>query len=135
MAFTVKKDLFYRSIFYGSFILFLYLTYDTIVEKEWIAAGLITLINLFLGWTWFIARYTIEDGTLFIKIGPIAKKIPIANMSSLRYTKNPFASAAFALDRIEILTKNNETIQISPKERQKFVQYIQQLNPEVTIDA
>ncbi|WP_081327836.1 PH domain-containing protein [Lysinibacillus sphaericus] len=76
---------------------------------------------------WFNTRYKIEHDTLQIPYGLIKIK-------SNRNTTNPFVAPSLSVHRIEINYEKYKTIQISPIDRQAFVEALQQKNPYIRLD-
>ena len=58
----------------------------------------------------------------------------LIKMKSNRHTTNPFVSPSLSIHRIEINYEKYKTIQISPKDRQAFVEALQQKNPYIHLD-
>lgn len=133
MVFKAKKDWFYRLIFYLTFIAFFYIIYESYQSNEWLGIVISLMFIFFLGWIWFGTTYVIQDDLLQIRTGPIKKYIEINNISNIRRTKNPFASAALAMERIEINYEPYETIQISPLNVEKFIAILQEIHPDIRI--
>lgn len=133
MVFKAKKDWFYRFIFYLIFFAFFYIMYESLRNNDWLGIVVTIVLLFFLSWIWFGTTYVINDHFLRIRTGPLKKDIDIQKISNLRKAKNPFASAALALERIEINYHPYETIQISPQHPEKFITALQRIHPEIRI--
>lgn len=133
MIFKAKKDLLYRIVFYISFGLLFYATYSTIQEREWIATVVMILLLCFLASIWFGTTYTINEQTLIIRSGPFKQTINITDITNVRKMKNPFASAALAMKRLEINNRHYNTVQISPVEATNFINELQKIQPEIKV--
>lgn len=78
--------------------------------------------------------YIIEGEKLIIKCGFLINiSIPVATIKKISDTNNIMSSPALSLDRLEILYNKFDTVMISPKEKTKFIEAIQNINPEVEI--
>lgn len=131
MVFKAKKDLFYTIVFSLIFIFLSLSIYDTVSKKEWLASFMLALLFGFLAYLWFGTKYVILDGKLIIRSGPFKQELLIKDITSIRYTKNPFTSAALALERIELNDRHYNTIQISPKHLKHFIEVLFKLNPNI----
>gem|GEM_PF-4560697 len=70
----------------------------------------------------FGTYYVLEMSAIHIRCGLcINKRIAYNEITDIRETNNPEASAALSLDRIEILYSGNKKIYISPVNKQEFL--------------
>ena len=77
--------------------------------------------------------YTINGNTLNIKSSFIYNKtIDINTIRKIVETRTPLSSPANSLDRLEVYYDKFDRVIISPKEKEKFVQHLRQLNPAIT---
>ena len=73
---------------------------------------------------YFCTNYTLEDTVLHIRSGlVISKRIAYEDITGIRETKNPLASAGLSLDRIAV-NYTNGSVYISPKDKQEFVRQL-----------
>ncbi len=95
----------------------------------WVSAG-ITLWPLYLIsggmgafflWLYLATKYVIAGGVLTIHGGLFKVTIPVASITSVTDTRNPLASPAFSLDRLEIKYSEEKIILISPKDKAAFL--------------
>lgn len=133
IIFKVKKDLLYSVLFYGAFILFFFGFYDGIVSSKWLTIILMPIFISFFAWIWFGSRYSLVDGMLIIRIGPFKRTIEIAKITTVRKTKSVLASAALAIERLEINYAHYETIQISPVETDRFITELKKIEPDISV--
>lgn len=78
--------------------------------------------------------YIIKDEKLIIKCGFLINiSIPVVTIKKISETNNIMSSPALSLDRLEILYNKFDTVMISPKEKTKFIEAIQKINPEVEV--
>lgn len=91
----------------------------------------ILLIILFL---FSQIKYTITERDLKINGGFYRVNVSINDIRSVSRTSNPLSAPALSLDRIEIKYGNNfHYLLISPKEREKFINQLIAINPNIDI--
>ena len=85
-------------------------------------------LNIFFG-----THYTInEKKELMVKCGIIYhSKIDISSIKSISKTWNPISSPAPSLDRLEIKYGKWDSVIVSPREKQAFIQALQEINPDI----
>ncbi|MCL2634008.1 MAG: PH domain-containing protein [Oscillospiraceae bacterium] len=99
-----------------------------------IFACLFLIINIIIVPWWFNTHYILNENELIIKLGGLGKgtKIAYSAITSVKETREPWASAALSIDRIEIIFKTGKTgnakdvIYISPKDKQEFLSQLEQ---------
>ncbi|CAH0347422.1 PH domain-containing protein [Bacillus sp. CECT 9360] len=87
-----------------------------------------------VAWLWFTTYYEIKGETLYVSSGPIKKMIHIKTIHSIRRTYNPISSPALSLDRIEIKYNMDDTVIISPKDKEQFTSALKEINHDITIE-
>lgn len=135
MRFSSRKDISMSLLIWVPIFLCLGTIYATITTEISILTILLMLaiIGLFSSF-WFNTRYTIEKKHVKISYGPITKRILISEITAIRKTKNPFPAPALSIQRIELTYDNYQTIQISPKETQRFIRELMRRNAEIQVD-
>lgn len=104
----------------------------SVVDKNWIAFGIILLVVIFIIHMFSTTLYIVKDKKVVIKCGYFFNKaIEIQNIRKISESHNVISSPALSFDRIEILYNKFDTILISPKEKKKFIETIKNINPEV----
>lgn len=96
--------------------------------------GIISLIVLafilhFLATT----SYTITPETVFVQCGFFRWQIPTQRITRITETHNPLSSPAPSLDRLDIRYNQYDNLMISPRDKQKFIAALQQLNPSILV--
>lgn len=86
----------------------------------------------FFVWLWFTTDYTVDGDMLRIRCGPIKQTVAIEEIVSVRSTRNPLASLAFSLDRLEIRYRGGFTL-ISPLDKSGFIEVLQERNPSIEV--
>ncbi|HWL23789.1 MAG TPA: PH domain-containing protein [Ureibacillus sp.] len=134
MVFLSKKDIWMGLVIWGAIGSFLWVLYESLFTRINIVSiiTMIIIISLLLT-IWFNTRYKIEGNQLKISYGVIRKSIALQDIKSIRYTKNPFVAPALSFKRVEINYGKYETIQVSPKEMDKFIIELQDKNPHIQL--
>lgn len=127
MKYSSKKDWWLSVIVFGGMIFAigssgLAVFEDTPNVGEIIAALLFPiLLSIFIVWLWLTTYYVIDDKNLIVRYGPFKKIIPFYSIKSVKKTMNPLSSPALSLKRLEITYGQYDTVLISPKDRDEFM--------------
>ncbi|RFU68679.1 PH domain-containing protein [Bacillus sp. V59.32b] len=92
------------------------------------------LVAGLVAWLWFTTYYEINGESLIVRSGPIKKVIHIKTIHSIRRTMNPISSPALSLDRIEIRYNMDDTVIISPKDKEQFTSALKEINHDIKAD-
>lgn len=117
-------------IFVFGIVLFL-----TVIEKpNWIGIAILAPVIVFIVHMFLTTNYTIENDKLTIKCGFLFNKtIDINSIKKITETNNALSSPATSLDRLEITYGKFDSVIISPKQKQEFINDITTLNPNVEV--
>lgn len=90
------------------------------------------LLTLGLGvvlplWLLLGTRYILQPEQLIIRSGPFKWVVPVAEITHLSSTKNPLSSPALSLDRLRIDYSRGKFIMISPRDKERFIQDMENL--------
>ena len=134
MVYKSKKDSLIGIVIWGVVLFLLYGIYNAVFIKEnivgaFVMAALLVLLVCF----WFRTIYKIEGDVLHIYYGPFRFQVIISEITSIRHAKNIFTGPALSIERIEITYSNYRIIQISPKEKEKFVKALMKMNSNIKI--
>lgn len=77
-------------------------------------------------WLWFSTRYVLQPSDLLVRSGPTNLRIPYTEIRHVRPSRNPEASAALSLDRLEIKYGLGKTVLIAPREKAAFLAALQE---------
>ena len=72
-------------------------------------------------WVLLSTRYTLDGDFLIVRSGPFKWKIPVAEITNIRPTRNPLSSPALSLDRLRIDYGSGRSIMVSPEDKDKFI--------------
>ena len=134
MVYKSKKDSLIGIVIWGVVLFLLYGIYNAVFIKEnivgaFVMAALLVLLVCF----WFRTIYKIEGDVLHIYYGPFRFQVIISEITSIRHAKNIFTGPSLSIERIEITYSNYRVIQISPKEKEKFVKALMKMNSNIKI--
>lgn len=108
------------------------------VYSEFNLIGTIVIVVLFVFITYLLLStvYTINNNSkkLVVKSGYFYRKIDIEHIKTIKKSKSWISSPALSIDRIEISYNKYDSVLISPKNREQFIQELQQINPNIELD-
>lgn len=134
MVYKSKKDSLIGVVIWGVVLFLLYGVYEAVFIKENIVGAVVMMaLVVLLVVFWFRTFYKIEGELLHIYYGPFRFQVIISEITSIRHAKNIFTGPSLSIERIEITYSNYRVIQISPKEKEKFVKELMQMNPNIKI--
>lgn len=134
MIFQSKKDVWIGVIIWASIFLFVRMLYDGWSDRNIIIILLAVGLILFIGSIWFRTRYIIQGKKLIVQSGLIKQSIEIQKITSIRETKSILSAPALSIERLEINYHPYETGQISPRERDLFLEKIREINPDIQLE-
>ena len=103
-------------------------------EKALVVMSIMVVVFGLIAYNLLMIRYTISSGRLSIKGGFFYNKtIPIETISRISETNNPLSSPAASMDRLEIRFGKKESIIISPRNKQEFIDHMQTINPQIEV--
>ena len=103
-------------------------------DKNWIGFSFILFVTAFIGYMYSTTFYSIDDKKVVIRCGIFFHlSIQIQNIKRISESYNIISSPALSFDRLEILYNKFDTILISPKEKERFIEAIKNINPAVEI--
>lgn len=76
---------------------------------------------------WLITStyYVLGGTTLLVKSGPFRWEVPITQITSITPTSSPLSSPALSLDRLRIDYGHRQSILISPKDKERFLEELE----------
>lgn len=131
LNFKSKKDIWLAVSIWGVIILMFFMM---ITEQNIVVYIVGILNNALLLWLWFGTSYKIDDENLIVKSGPFKSTIDIKSIKKLRATKTLLAGPALSIDRIEIQYKRYDSVIVSPKEKNKFIESLLSKNKSIKVD-
>lgn len=131
LNFQSKKDIWLAVLIWGVIILMFFMM---ITEQNIVVYIVGILNNALLLWLWFGTNYKIDDEDLIVRSGPFKSTIDIKSIKKLRATKTLLAGPALSIDRIEIQYKRYDSVIVSPKEKNKFIESLLSKNKSIEVD-
>jgi Bacterial PH domain len=102
--------------------------------KDWPGMGIILLSSAFFAHILTTIYYEVNNETLIVKCSFIFKtSIHIRSIKTIRESGSILAAAAASLDRLEILYNDTDSILISPREKEKFIEHLLSINPNIVV--
>lgn len=90
--------------------------------------------SIFLLWIRFQTVYTIEGAILKYQSGPIRGEVLIHDIYKIhRTTNDPFNSGNLSIDKISIRAKKRGSINISPANKNEFIEALLIINPDIEV--
>lgn len=132
LNFQSKKDIWLAVLIWGVIILMFFMM---ITEQNIVVYIVGILNNALLLWLWFGTNYKIDDEDLIVRSGPFKSTIDIKSIKKLRATKTLLAGPALSIDRIEIQYKRYDSVIVSPKEKNKFIESLLSKNKSIEVDS
>lgn len=103
-------------------------------NAPWYALVLIIAVFIFVIQLFINTYYVIDKELLKIKSGFLYNaNIDIHSIRKIEESNSPLSSPAASFDRLEIIYNKYDTILISPKDKQLFIQDILKINPSIEI--
>lgn len=131
LNFKSKKDIWLAVSIWGVIILMFFM----MITEQIIVVYIVGILNnALLLWLWFGTSYKIDDENLIVKNGPFKSTIDIKSIKKLRATKTLLAGPALSIDRIEIQYKRYDSVIVSPKEKNKFIESLLSKNKSIKVD-
>lgn len=101
-------------------------------DENWIGFAFILFVVAFIAYMFSTTFYIIENKKVFIKCGIFYNlSIDIASIKRISDSYNIISSPALSFNRLEILYNKFDTILISPKDKLRFIEAIEKINPEI----
>lgn len=101
---------------------------------SWLGIAILLPLIVFMIHMIMTTYYTINGNSLTIKCGFLFNKtIDISSIKKISETNNPISSPATSIDRLEITYGKYNSVIISPKQKQQFINDITTLNPKVEV--
>ena len=103
-------------------------------NRNWPGLAIILLISAFFAHFLFTIYYQVDEKLLVVKCSfLINTSIEIRSIKTIRESGSILAAAAASLDRLEILYNENDSILISPEEKEKFIEHLVGINPNIVV--
>lgn len=131
MEFKSKVDLWLAAVLFGSVALCFFPVFFEGGLIIGLAVGIPMAVFIFLQWV--NTKYYIRDEHVVIKGILKDTLIPISSITSVRPTRNPLSAPALSMDRLEINHGKYDFALISPLEKERFVEELLKINPQIMI--
>jgi membrane protein YdbS with pleckstrin-like domain len=127
-VFRSKVDLWLAGLILGAAILAAATLVIAPISNRWDLVGKVAIAALAVGlplWILLGTRYELGSTELMVRCGPFRWRVPLAEIQTIRPTRNPLSSPALSLDRLEIRYGIGRVIMISPDQKDAFIRAIE----------
>ena len=105
-----------------------------IIARAWPAVAVTGVLTLVMVHMCFNTYYTISGNFLLIKNSfVINKKIDINTIKKIVPIKDMRSAPALSMDRLEIFYNENESVMISPEDKEEFVERLKGINGGIVV--
>ncbi len=116
-------------------VIMMLITPTFIVNKIWFGLAVNSCVFFFVLHMYLTTRYTITKEMLTITSGFLFKKeIALNSITSISPSRNPISSPAFSLDRLQIRHGKNDSVLISPINKEEFLRDIHAASNTIVIE-
>ncbi len=141
MRFQSEVSTLYKVILGLALLMLLVVSIAPFVEGSdtagYIATGITLSIFIFIVWCVLATYYTIQNGVLVAKSGPIVFRIKIASITKIENHKGILIPVMWKLglshNGIIITYDKFNDIYISPKNQEKFIAELLKINPNILL--
>lgn len=104
------------------------------VNGDWLALLFILLIIAFVVHMMMTTDYTIDGDRLLVRSGFVVRLcIEIESINKITETRSFISSPALSLDRLEIHYNKYDSILISPRQKQTFINELLRINSNISV--
>ncbi|WP_071394810.1 PH domain-containing protein [Bacillus tuaregi] len=139
MKYSSKKDLWLMLFIWISMLFSIGSSIYGLIVKEAGMAGFIivslmgVLLPIFFLWMLYSTYYLVTETHLIIRFGPFKQVIPLDSIKSVQNTNSPLSGPALSMKKIEIKYGKYDSVLISPKDREAFMDMLVEKYPEIKI--
>lgn len=102
--------------------------------SAWVGIVLLVIFSLFIVDTLVNIRYIIEEKNLWVRCGIFAKsRYDIDHIVEISKTDSWESAPAASLDRIRLRVSRFQSIIVSPRQQQAFIDHLLRINPNIVV--
>ncbi len=103
------------------------------LNAQWLGVLVLTILTLLIYMLFKMTYYTIDENKLIIRSFFIVnKKVDVQSIKIVRESRNPISAPAASLDRLEVIS-TLDSVLISPKDKNAFIEKITTINPRIKV--
>ena len=103
------------------------------LNAQWLGVLVLTILTLLIYMLFKMTYYTIDENKLIIRSFFIVnKKVDVQSIKIVRESRNPISAPAASLDRLEVIS-TVDSVLISPKDKNAFIEEITTINPRIKV--
>lgn len=104
------------------------------VQEIWMGLIPLLLVSAYMVHLFQNTYYVIEGGNLRIRCGLfIDRRIDISSITRVVPSRLMMSAPAVSLDRLEISYNRFDSVLVSPKDKEDFLQQLSQINPKIEV--
>ncbi|WP_036594090.1 PH domain-containing protein [Ottowia thiooxydans] len=109
-------------------------------RAAWLPGKFVMVAVVLLGsglplWLLVSTVYRVDETNLTIQSGPLRWRIPLQSIRAVEPSRSWISSPALSLDRLCIHHGRVGQALVSPKQKQAFIQALQQRNPQIRVQG
>ncbi|WP_053404220.1 PH domain-containing protein [Persicobacter sp. CCB-QB2] len=137
-----KAKIYHSAISWGLVIFLLFPLLGVMIAdiyfQTWMASAIILLSLLFIFYLYQTTVYWLEEDTRVLRIKSgflINQRISIDEIYKIEASNSMLSAPAWSLNRIAIYFGNKQSVLISPKHQEAFLEDLKRLNSEIKISV
>lgn len=100
----------------------------------WIGLALLVVMTALIIDVFVNTRYTIEEETLWVQSGVFDKRqFDIKRITEIARTTSLESAPAASMNRIRLRFDKRQTLILSPRQQQAFIDHLLRINPHITV--
>lgn len=104
----------------------------SLIDYAFVGSVVLAVCGIYFVYVYRNFRYVIDNNVLQVNCGALySTKIDIGEIRKISETFSVLNQPAASFHRLEIIYRKFESIEISPKEQEKFIAQLKQLNPNI----
>lgn len=104
------------------------------VQKIWMGLIPLLLVSAYIAHLFQNTYYIIKGGNLRIRCGILFdRRIDISSIKRVTPSRLMMSAPAPSMDRLEILYNSFDSVLVSPKDKEGFLQQLNEINPRIKV--
>jgi hypothetical protein len=100
---------------------------------KWWGFALLVLPFALVTWNLLSTYYVIDNDTLLVRCMIFRKSVPLSAVTKVRASRDFRSAPALSLDRLEVLA-GTDSIFVSPRDRQEFIEALLARQPALVVE-
>jgi hypothetical protein len=130
--FSSKVDWWYFAVMAAVALSLAVVAPAVVADHWWMTVVLASPLALLI-WNLRSTFYVVNGDTLTVRCLLLRKTVPLTSVTKLRASRDPRASPALSLDRIEVLF-GYDSVLVSPKDKVAFIHALRARKPSIAVE-